>query len=150
MPVVDVGKQQLDSEGALTTAAKLKDALSHLLSFLRDAKDTPNVFNIDNALSSAEKCSNYQQVIVCMSQPEQEAHGGLKADLEGIAGQIKAFLTENEWGAKLDFNDTLHGLFAWNDVRGKLDEAVLLSMKLALVQGAGLWVGKRKSGQSWP
>ena len=134
---MDVGKQQLDAESALSAGAKLKDSLARLQSFLDDVKDKPDGFTIETALPVIEKCANYAAVLVALGQSDKEGHCALKAELEDCAGKITGFMVKHEWGANLDFQDMLTNLFAWNSVWSKLQSEVLLSLKLAVVAGAG-------------
>lgn len=132
------GKEHLDADRALESASKVVSDLVGLSTYLLSHQESGADFPMEKGIELANKCANFNSVVGAL--PQDGEAGNMKQSLMGNATKIQTFLIENQWGSKLDFKDMLEHMFVWNDVRLNLEDDLKLTVKRALVEGAGLEV----------
>ena len=142
--VVDMGKQQVDSDTATGMASKILDGLARLLSYLESNRDTVQDLSVDVVGTLVDKCSQLSAVLRALSGSEVAMHISTKEMLEKKVNDLSEFLSQRPWGSPedLDFGSLLSNLFKVDadkpSIRATLDASMMNKLKGAIIEGWGL------------
>lgn len=133
---MDVGKQQLDIDGAVPLAKKIEGSLQRLKAFLETSKQTPAELSLDKATQMIDRCAQFFPVMSSLGTSDAPNHSEVKNKLAELKDQISLFLKEEKWGDCIDFKALLDDLFKEKgQVHMSLQDSEICCLKFTIVEG---------------
>lgn len=123
-------KQQIDLDGAIELAGKVKEGLQKLEASLR-LQENKKDLALERTLTSIDKCSSVQSILKALDSSTQDRHQQLKTELEEALKSLKSIV--EDWG-NFNFQSFLEGIFT-DTVQLKIEGAQMGDIRAAVVEG---------------
>ena len=134
--VVDVGKQQIDLQGAMPLTEKLQESMQRLLAFMKGGKDGAEDFRVEKAFALLEKCANLVPIMSSLATSTADEHVKARSELDAVKTEISDFLSENGWSSCIDVAHLLGDAFpSSGDIKLILQDSEMSCVKFAIVEG---------------
>ena len=145
--VVDVSKNQVDTEAASNSVGKVIGHCQSLLTFLEaNEKDDVAVrMGLDMAVGMIDKCSSASSLISLLRESAGSEREAEKTSLEDAVEALRIFISQRGWGDSPDFKEFLDKLFLKD---GTSDLCYSPPEKVQLIQSViegGIGSGPRKA-----
>ena len=133
---MDIGKQQLDIDGAFPLAKKVDESLQRLMAFLQTSQGTPEELSIEKATQLIDRCAQFFPVVSSLGTSDAANHLEVKNKLSELEDQISNFLKEQKWVDSIDFKGLLSDLFQEKgELNASLSDSEISSLKFTIVEG---------------